>query len=88
MASCTWSTLESPALATDITKLACNVNVDKLALLCMSARGVMETKSLAVGVPVYGLSFCPERSLLAVVGGGGSSKSGVKNFIVAAMVYI
>lgn len=42
----------------------------------------METKSHLVGVPVYGVSYCPQQDLLAVVGGGGSSKSGVKNFIV------
>ena len=32
--------------------------------------------------PVYGLSYDDDQHLLAVVGGGGPSKSGVKNSIV------
>lgn len=42
----------------------------------------MSTSSETVGFPIYGAAYDPDRQLIYVVGGGGSSKSGVKNLLV------
>lgn len=41
-----------------------------------------ETRSLKVDFPVYGLDFTIDDRIVAVGGGGSSSRSGVKNKIV------
>lgn len=41
-----------------------------------------KSSTFSPGVPVYGLTYDAEKGLLAAVGGGGSTKSGVKNRIV------
>lgn len=41
-----------------------------------------ETRSIKVDFPVYGLDFTFDDRIVAVGGGGASSRSGVKNKIV------
>jgi hypothetical protein len=40
------------------------------------------TKSHTMGFPVFALAFAPKKPRLVVGGGGGASKSGVKNSLV------
>jgi len=46
------------------------------------SKGVMVLSVERLGIPIYGLALDHENDLLVAVGGGGSSKSGVKNIVV------
>lgn len=46
----------------------------------------MTILSEPVGFPVYGAAYDADHRLIYVVGGGGSSKSGVKNLIVSRRI--
>lgn len=37
----------------------------------------------SLGIPIYGVAYDADSKLIVAVGGGGSSKSGVKNKIIA-----
>jgi hypothetical protein len=41
------------------------------------------THSLTTGFPVFAIAFAPKKPRLVIGGGGGASKSGVKNTVVS-----